>query len=90
MTAHSSEEAVFAARTVAMGQPARLHIDIVADDGSRILVPDKSIGQWQVPRDVRVRIAGLKPGATYTVTCQADNASGASLPYSFSYKAGTA
>jgi len=89
MSAHAADSALFSARTIAMGSPARLSIKIEADDGSAVTAPDVSIGQWQVPRDVRVRIGGLKPGMRYTVTCQAENTQGTSAPLAFTYVAET-
>jgi hypothetical protein len=79
--------AVLAARAIAMGKPAHMYISLISDDGGDVCTQETSIGQWLVPRDVRVRITGLRSGARYTGTCWAENKHGRSETVSLVYVA---
>jgi len=83
VTELQGDAAVFLARAIAMGSPATLSGEIASDSGHKIRIPTMSIGQWTVPRDVRVLLSGLEPGENYNGTCWAENENGRTEPYSF-------
>ncbi len=83
ITEFCDEDAVFHARAMAMGAPATLSGELVSDSGHKIRIPPTVIGQWTVPRDVRVRFSDLMPGETYSGTCWAENENGRTEPFSF-------
>lgn len=80
---HHDETAIFQSRVIAMGSPATLSGELVSGSGHKILIRPMSIGQWTVPRDVRVCLSGIKPGEKYDGACWAENENGRTEPFLF-------
>lgn len=79
---------VFTARVIAMGSPAVLSGELVSGAGDKISIPLTSVGQWLVPRDVRISLGKVEPDDTYSGTCWAENETGRSKPVSVALETG--